>query len=182
MNREQLLHVLRAADAVSGNVPLLLIGSQAVLGAVESNNPMLARSMEADLAPLIDDPVLADDIAFKISGVLGEGSAFNETHGFYADGVEVHTAKLAPGWRERTSTIEFDAYGKTVTAQCLGPVDLAASKLIAGRDKDLEFVEALLDEQIVDRADLRDLLETYGPSPEVERAMDWLQGRLAAKP
>ncbi|WP_065627172.1 DUF6036 family nucleotidyltransferase [Xanthomonas euvesicatoria] len=182
MNREQLLHVLRAADSVAGRVPLLLIGSQAVLGAVESNNPMLARSMEADLAAMTDDPVLADDVAFKISGVLGEGSSFNQTHGFYADGVEVHTAKLAPGWKDRTSTIEFDAYGETVTAMCLGPVDLAASKLLAGRDKDLEFVDALLDEQIVDRADLRDLLETYDPSPDTDRAMDWIEARLAAKP
>ncbi|KAF1702918.1 DUF6036 family nucleotidyltransferase [Pseudoxanthomonas kaohsiungensis] len=183
MNRDALLHVLRAASEIAGgDVELLLLGSQAVLGAVESDNPALARSMEADVAALTPDSALAERIADQLSGAIGEGSNFSDLHGYYVDGVQVETARLAPGWEQRVSTIQFDAYGQTRTARCISPEDLAVSKLLAGREKDYEFVDALLDERIVSASAVRDLLATVQADPAQARADAWIEVRVDRAP
>lgn len=175
MNRDQLLHVLRAADQVAGeDVTFLLIGSQAILGSGEFAHPMLIRSMEADLAVLDLPQEQAEAIADRISGAIGEGSMFNQTNGYFADGVEPTTARLAPGWEARTVSIRFDAYGRLREAKCLGATDLAVAKLLAGREKDHEFVSAMLDEGIVDRRDVQDLLETVPEDESSRVAAAWL--------
>lgn len=50
---------------------------------------------------------------------------------------------LPPGWRDRLLPIENENTGGAV-GWCIDPDDLAVSKLAAGREKDLEFVRALL--------------------------------------
>lgn len=178
MKREALLHVLRAANEVAGGrVDFLLIGSQAILGAVESDNFTLMRSMEADLAAMTPDQRLAEEVADRVSGVIGEGSDFNERFGYYADGVEMSTAKLAPGWEQRLGTITFDAYGTTKTARFISPEDLAVSKLLAGREKDLEFVQAMLEEAVVQLDAVSELLATVPEDANQLRAGAWLEAR-----
>jgi hypothetical protein len=85
-----------------------------------------------------------------ISGVLGELSDFHGLHGVYADGVGPETATLPVGWEDRLVPYANENTNG-VTALCLEPHDLVVAKLVAGRDKDHEFVEALF------RADLIDL-------------------------
>jgi len=78
-----------------------------------------------------------------IDGTLGELSPFHETHGYYAHGITPESTVLADGWRERLVRVESPAtHG--VVGLCLSVPDLAVSKLAAGRDKDMEFVAALL--------------------------------------
>ena len=183
MNREQLLHVLRAACEVAGTeVTFLLIGSQAILGTGEYAHPMLTRSMEADLAVMGLPQPQAEAIADKISGAIGEGSMFSANNGYYADGVETTTAHLAPGWEARTSTIQYDAYGRRRQALCLGAGDLAVSKLLAGREKDYEFVAAMLDEGIVERRDVQELLDAVPDDDFSRAARNWLANAPARKP
>lgn len=50
------------------------------------------------------------------------------------------------------------------TGLCLDVHDLAASKLAAGRDKDLDFVEALLRERYIDRGILLARVEAIAES------------------
>ena len=108
MNRQQLEHVIRAAADVTGIRDLVVIGSQAVLGtyphrelpyeATVSNEADVAIDVVlAHLADEIDESALAD----QIDGALGLGSAFANANGYHADGVEVATAVLTPGWRDR---------------------------------------------------------------------------------
>lgn len=70
MRREQLEHVLRAASTIVGERDVLVIGSQAVLGAIpEEDLPVEATtSIEADLA-FFDDP--ADEKADQVDGAIG---------------------------------------------------------------------------------------------------------------
>lgn len=178
MRRPELLHVLRAADGVAnGRVRFLVIGSQAILGTAEPANHILARSAEADLAVLAATEEEATRFADLISGSIGDGSPFESTFGYYADGVEITTAALAPGWESRLIPIDFDAYGAKKSAQCLSALDLAVSKLMAGREKDFEFVGALLDEGLVEAPAVADLLGRLPSSPAQERAGIWLQNR-----
>ena len=80
--------------------------------------------------------------------MIGELSPFHEKHGFYAQGVSVHTAVLPEGWRDRVVIWPTGA-------AFLEPHDCVVSKLVAYREKDTAFAAALLDAGLVDTATLR---------------------------
>lgn len=152
MRRAELEHVLRAAGAVADETALVVIGSQALLGSFAEPPEDLTVSMEADLYP-----EAAPDKALLIDGSIGEGSPFHETFGYYAHGVGPETATLVAGWRARAAVVANENTGG-VRGICLGPEDLALSKLAAGRDKDLAFVRSMLRHGLVAVAGLAALL------------------------
>ena len=164
MKRAQLEHVLRAASRSIGDPDLLVIGSAAILGTYDDGElpPAATRSDEADLAPLNDPDGTR---SMHIEGALGAGSQFHETYGYYADGVDLTTAIVPPGWRERL--VRYETAGTAPgRGWCLERHDLAVSKLVAGRPKDFDFVGSLLDAGMLDMAVLRirfDALPRVGP-------------------
>jgi hypothetical protein len=143
MNRRQLEHVLRASGSVAASATLVVVGSQAILGPFPDAPDEVVKSMEVDLYPM-DRPERSD----LIDGSIGEMSPFHETFGYYAHGVAPDTATLPAGWRNRLIKVENENTGG-VAGLCISPVDLAISKLLAGREKDLEFVGALLKHRLV---------------------------------
>jgi 2-oxo-4-hydroxy-4-carboxy-5-ureidoimidazoline decarboxylase len=138
VQRSQLEHLIRAAAAITGADKLVVVGSQAVLGQFPDPPCELLFSMEADLFSL-RSPSDAD----LIDGSIGEGSPFHQTFGYYAHGVAESTASLPPGWMDRLIPVRNENT-RGATGLCLEVHDLAVSKLIAGREKDLQFVEVLL--------------------------------------
>ena len=146
-------HVLRAAGAITGVTTWVIVGSQAILGAVPDAPDELLVSQEVDLyAP---DNEQASDL---VDGSIGERSPFHDTFGYYGHGVGAETAILPSRWRERAITIQTPSTGG-VTASCPEPHDLAISKLAAWRDKDQEYVRALVQHGIVTVDELRRRLE-----------------------
>jgi hypothetical protein len=73
---------------------------------------------------------------------------FHQTFGYYAHGVDETTATLPAGWSDRLVPLANDNTGGA-TGWCLEVHELAVSKLVAGRDKDLDFVRVLLRERMV---------------------------------
>lgn len=146
MRRDQLEHLLRAAGAILETDEFIVIGSQSIVGAVDGDLPEAATaSMEADLIPVGD---VDGDKADLLDGTIGELSMFHETFGIYAQGVGESTARLPEGWRDRLIPLR-SGNTRGVTGWCLDPVDLVVSKLLAGREKDLEFCAALLRSGVV---------------------------------
>lgn len=137
MKRHELEHLIRAAGAITGADEIIVIGSQAILAGRPDSPEALLRSCEADLFTF-RDPKDAD----LIDGSIGEGSPFHETFGYYAQGVWLDTATLPAGWQERLIAI-CNENTRHVTGRCLEPHDLAVSKLVAGREKDQEFLAAM---------------------------------------
>ena len=94
--------------------------------------------MDADVYPK-DRP----ELSIVIDGAIGELSIFHSTFGYYAHGVGEETAILPLGWEGRLVKVEnentFGAIG-----WCLEVHDLAVSKLLAGRDKDVDFVGVMM--------------------------------------
>ena len=157
MKRAELEHVLRAASQILEQRDFLVIGSAAILGSYPDEVLPLAasRSQEADLAPF-DDPTGEKSAA--VEGSLGQLSQFHLMFGYYADGVEFSTATPPEGWEIRL--IAFEPPGaEPGRGLCLERHDLAASKLAAGRVKDLEFVDALLRAGLLERAVLAERVE-----------------------
>ena len=153
MKRHELEHLIRAAGAITGAEEIIVIGSQAILGARPDAPDSLLRSREADLFTL-RDPKDAD----LIDGSIGEGSPFHETFGYYAQGVWLDTAILPNGWQDRLVVICNDNT-RQVVARCLEPHDLAVSKLVAGREKDRQFISEMRRHGMIDE---KLLLERVG--------------------
>ena len=169
MRHDQFEHVIRAAGAVLGVDEVIVIGSQAILGSFLELPPGATMSMEADIV----GPGGQDD-ADKIDGVLGELSPFYESFGIYADGVGPDTATLPHGWSERL--VDYaNPNTNGVTARCLEPHDLLASKLYAGRDKDLAFSRTAIDAGLVDVGELRERIRALPlPIDDVQHVMSTL--------
>lgn len=152
MNRRQVEHILRAAGAITGHQEWVIVGSQAILGAVPDAPGEITVSEELDLFAPGDEH--ASDL---IDGSIGERSPFHETFGYYAHGVGAETATLPARWRDRAVVIRTeDTAG--VSGICPHPSDLAVSKLAAWREKDREFIAALLRHRITTPLEIEERL------------------------
>ncbi|OGJ89838.1 MAG: hypothetical protein A2268_00550 [Candidatus Raymondbacteria bacterium RifOxyA12_full_50_37] len=157
MKRLELEHLIRAAGAIAGSDQIVVLGSQAILGSWISAPAQLLVSQEADVFPL-DNPEKAD----LIDGSIGEMSPFHEQFGYYAHGVGPETATLPPGWHDRLVRVRTENT-RGVTGLCLHPLDLAISKLAAGRPKDMDFVKVLIEQKIVALPQLHPLISSLDP-------------------
>lgn len=177
MTRAELEHAIRAACDISGDDEVYVFGSQAILGQYPDAPETLRQSAEADIAP-----VTAIDMVDFIDAHLGELSHFHHTHGFYVHGLSIEAAVLADGWQTRAIAV-CNANTRNTTGWCVEAHDLAASKLVAFRDKDRDFVRVLILEQLIDPGTLRLRLSQLPDHPQVteqllEVIQAWINGVL----
>lgn len=175
MTREELEHAIRAACDVSGDTEVYVFGSQAILGQFRDAPAELRQSAEADIAP-----VNRVDMIGVVNGSLGELSQFHNAHGFYVHGIAIEAAVLPRGWQKRTIKVR-NHHTNNMTGWCVEAHDLAASKLVAFRPKDRDFVRVLIAVGIVKP---RKLLLRIGqikagprlPSDQRRSMEDWVRG------
>ncbi len=160
MQRSELEHIIRASGDVAQDDEIVIIGSQSILGQFPNAPMRLLASMEADVYPN-NHPNLAD----RVDGAIGEGSSFHELNGYYAQGVGPETATLPGGWQDRLVVVKNENTNG-VAGLCLEVHDLAVSKFVAGRHKDLEFIQELVRHEMIrkktmlarlDEVELRDV-------------------------
>jgi hypothetical protein len=163
-------HIIRAAGTIADDSDIIVIGSQAVLGRFPEARPELLVSIEADVYPR-NWPERSD----LIDGSIGEGSPFEREFGYYAHGVDSTTATLPQGWEDRLVLVSGEGTGY-IRGWCLEVHDLAISKLVAGRPKDLDFLQHLVQGGYVEAATLSSRLESTALDP---RLRPIVQGRLA---
>jgi hypothetical protein len=164
MNRAALEHILRAASAIANEREFVVIGSQAVLGQFPNAPDALLASIEVDLYPRH-----APEKSDLIDGAIGELSTFHQTFGYYAHGVDETTATLPAGWADRLVPVHNENTAGA-TGWCLEVHDLAISKLVAGRERDLDFLRVLVQEGMVNPVVLSDRLGTLSlPQDRIER-------------
>ena len=177
MKRSDLEHILRASKGVTGEMEFIVIGSQSILGLCPDAPRVLRQSMEADLYPRFK-PELSE----LVEGSLGRYSPFDQTFGYFADGVSPETATLPTGWEERLVRVSNENTGGAI-GWCLEPHDLAFSKLAAAREKDLEFVAGLFRFKIARQVRLRELIDATEDSAlreRLARALQLCEGRSAS--
>jgi hypothetical protein len=152
MTRAQLEHIIRAAGTISDDDDLIIVGSQAILGQFPNAPEELLVSKEADVFPR--NRIERSDM---IDSTIGEGSAFQREFGYYAHGIGEETAVLPDGWRDRLVLVSGENT-RNVRGWCLEVHDLAISKHVAGREKDIDFTQALVRHGMVSRDILRERL------------------------
>lgn len=184
MRRDQLEHAIRTACQIIGKPEVIVVGSQSILGTFrEDQLPADATiSVEVDILPIADDNAETERLADLIEGVAGEFSPFEELHGFSIDGVDLSTSALPAGWHGRlvkVQNVNTAAPGgePQYTGWCLDKEDLCVAKLCAFREKDQNFVAALVRSGLVDRKTIRTRLGTVEERyrPAVEVAASWLR-------
>lgn len=170
MNREQLEHVLPAAADITQETSFVVVGSQAVLLRHPDAPGDLLVSREIDLYP-----AMAPEKAALIEGAIGALSRFDDTFGYYADGVGPETATLPPDWMQRADL----HYIGPLTVVCPELHDLAVSKCAAARRKDGDYVRALLRHGLIDGAELLRRIDLLAPSEDRAAIAAWSRRRIA---
>jgi len=169
MTRDELEHAIRAACDVADDTEIYVFGSQAVLGQYPDPPEALCQSAEVDVMPK-NRPDRVD----RIDGALGELSQFHQAFGFYVHGVSLETAVLPEGWKDRLIVVRNENTGQC-TGWCVEGHDLAASKLVAFRDKDRNFVRVQLAEGLIDADTLASRIRALAVSPDdQERLATWV--------
>jgi hypothetical protein len=171
VTRDQLEHAIRAVCDVSGETEIIIIGSQSILGEYPDAPDALRQSTEIDVI-LRTKPEMTD----RVEGALGELSQFHQTHDFYVHGVSHDTACLPTGWADRLVVVENEAT-RGRRGLCLQSYDLAASKLVAFRENDRDFVRTLLAEGLVLASELADQVNEL---PIAQSQRDRLAGWVIA--
>jgi hypothetical protein len=188
MRRDQLEHAIRAACQIAGITEVIIVGSQAILGTyAEDELPTYAtRSAEIDVIPIADDAGEIDRLADEIEGVAGELSAFAQLHGFAIDGVDLNTSALPDGWHDRLVKVQNESTAAPsgrpqYIGWCLDKEDLCVAKLCALREKDQNFVDALITANLVAPQVIAARLATTPQKHRKasERAAAWLAHRLS---
>jgi hypothetical protein len=163
MKRRDLDHLLRAAGEIAGHREFVLVGSAAIFAWHEHVPEPMNMSREVDLFASDVSREQAEEISDLLENI-GHLSQFDDTHGYYVDGVSPETAILPPDWRDRSKTYASGATNG-VTAIVPHPEDIAVSKLRAGRDKDVDWVQAAHAAGFIDRDRIA---ERIGAMPDLD--------------
>jgi|CZKM01.1.fsa_nt_gi hypothetical protein len=162
MKRSELQTTLRAAARVARQSEFILIGSQALHAHCRRPPAEVLRSQECDLYPRTHPQA-----ANLMDAELGPNSAFARHQGFYVDVVTPDLATLPEGWERRLKPFRVGR----ITAFCLELHDLLASKLAAGRLKDLELVGAVLKLRLGKASILRRRIAKFTLESESQKAL-----------
>lgn len=176
MKKRQVDRVLRAAGRISGERQFIIIGSQSLHGKYPDLPDSIVLSMEVDLIAKNE----RDRTEWLTA--IGVDSPFHEEFGYYADPVDEKTAILPKGWKGRlVNLVPGDTDG--VSGLCLDPHDLAISKYVARREKDVAFNRELARLGVVDRERLIGLLALTPLSEDrKKRIREFIELDFAAPP
>ncbi len=174
MTFQQLEHAIRAACEVSGDNELWVFGSQAILSVYPEAPENLRTSIEVDV-----QPKNLPERTIYIDGALGELSLFHQTHGFYVHGVSIDTARLPEGWKKRVVRVVDEIRTRGMTGFCVEVHDLAASKIVAFREKDRDFIRTLLMEDLIDHEMLAERIRLLPVETDIiEHRLRWLYATI----
>ena len=158
MNREELEHCLRVVADVTGKSELYLAGSNSVLAHFPENiiPAVCLEEAEVDVATVEN----TEENSYVISSTFWEGSDFFEMFGIEIDGIQLDEIALPSGWRDRLKLIEtvtpYDS--NVISVYVLDVYDVAASKIVAHREKDRRWLKALFDANLVSMGEVADRL------------------------
>ena len=176
MKKKYLLDLVHRVSQLTSIATPVIVGSQSLFAITDDVPDAVRDSIECDFM-LASGGIEAIQVVNETLGIISE---FSAAHGYYADGLGLATVVLVPGWEDRLQPL-IDQEGQVV-ARCLELHDAAVSKLMAGREKDFDFISALLDRELVSIETLmeRAALIQNAPSaaallPRLRALLNWLR-------
>ena len=118
----------------------VIVGASAVIARLHGNiSAPMTMTAEVDIYAF--DAQNVEDLSDMIDANIGQDSLFHSTFGYYADGVSPETAKMPTDWLTRAVRYNPpEAPG--VTAILPDVNDIALAKLVAWREKDIDWLES----------------------------------------
>ena len=146
---QSLEHLAQSALALAQSRKIYVLGSSSILASCPELGEagLLDNTFDADF---LMDPV-NKGVFELLKEAIGEGSLFEKEKGYYADLLHPSIVEtLPPGWDARLVAVSgFE------NVFALQPLDLAAVKIVVGREKDLALVRRLLELGKIRAEDLR---------------------------
>ncbi len=181
MKRWQFFDLIRRVSDLTKITEPVIVGSHSLFAVTEFVPEIVDRSVEADF--LLGQH--GHEMMEMVRDNLGHLSDFYEKHGYFADPLGMAVVSFTPGWQDRLQPLKDD--NGQVVARCLEIYDLAVSKLIAGRDKDLIFLCYLLDSRMILMEAFMERAETIKETafegallPRLERFLNHLRAQRSA--
>ena len=143
MRKSDLFDLIADIKSLSPDETLIIVGSQAAYAVTNYLPEIARRSIECDF-------LFAGgraNVREKVNKEFGVLTEYQDEHGYYADAVGLATIVLPEGWDKRLKPLHDD--NGNLVANCIDLYDVAASKLIAGRSKDLEYLESILASELI---------------------------------
>lgn len=163
MHRFQVEHLIREISQFTGEKEFLIVGSQSIHGMMDHPPDVFKNSIECDF--------LKNDAEWikKVRETFGQNTEFQRINQYHADPIGLHVVKMPPGWEERLLTYKID----DITCKVPHILDLAACKLMAGREKDLVYVNELVSWSFVKKEELVERVRTMGlpDDPNVQQKL-----------
>lgn len=166
--------MLREAGILARDRDFYLFGSQSLRAVCPHYPRDFPKTLEADLYPQHHPQAWN-----LLRQQMGRGSKFYQKHGVFLDCVDPGLATLPDGWTERLIPFRTPRTGG-VTAWCLEPHDLFASKLVAWREKDQQFLRAMLRHKLAKPKRVADRIEELPVSPARREELTQLLQELVA--
>lgn len=178
MRRDDLRRLFAQARKLSGETDYVVLGSLAALGHSTEVPPRMAMSLDVDAYGKSDPPRIVE-----LAAALGQGSAFENEHGYYLDPISPKVATLPEGWEQRLIRIELEP---GLAAWFLEPNDAAVSKYARMEPRDREWIRAGLQARILSlpiietrfrQTGFLDPAESARATGALSEDRDWLAGR-----
>lgn len=138
MRLPALKHLLESVRALGQSRKITVLGSASLLASFPElgEQDLLEYTYDGDL---LLEPI-NKQIAGYLAEAVGQGSLFRAEHGYHADILHPTIVEsLPPGWESRLVAMKgFE------NVYALDPHDLAAVKVVVGREKDMALVRGLL--------------------------------------
>lgn len=154
MEKSDLFDLINAVQAILVDDLPIIVGSQATFALTNDPPEIAFESVECDF--LIHGSGKSH-LRDRINSQLGVLTPFQREKGYFADALGLSTIVLASGWQDRLQPLITSE--DRIVAYCLEIHDVAASKLIAGRDKDLEFLFEAISSELISPLTLVDRLK-----------------------
>jgi hypothetical protein len=120
----------------------------------------MLMTQEVDIYAFEADNV--EELSDMIDGSIGQNSPFHMSFGFFADGVSPETAKMPTDWMNRATRYSSPAC-PGITAVVPDENDLALAKLVAWREKDIDWLRVGVAHRILSLDKMESRLDRMPP-------------------
>lgn len=137
MDLSHLEELFAEARRLTGHTEFVVIGSLSILGVAQRASEIPERmlmSIDVDCYTREDPGRI-----FELGEKLGEGSSFEEEHGYYLDPVSPQLPTLPAQWTYRLIKVELEG---GITLHFLDPNDAAVSKYARCDARDRQWIRA----------------------------------------
>lgn len=137
----------RIYDSSYGRLDKIYIaGSMSIHSILENPNSLVEGTKDIDIMT----EEYNEDYDHHVAYAAGFGSAFTTYEsGYYIDVVQESSLNLPMNWKQRTIKENIKTTNGEIEVNYLNPNDLLYSKLFAGREKDLRFIEKMFQYKLI---------------------------------